>query len=93
MQNILILPIAAATCVATLIGGWVGISLRDRLHQVLARDVGEWFIANGGLRRANGESLRSKVLSRGRSLDPQAMFVDFYGRPPDVAPLVAYRGL
>jgi peptidyl-dipeptidase Dcp len=61
--------------------------------EVLARDAGEWFVANGGLRRANGENLRSKVLSRGRSIDPQAMFIDFYGRPPDVAPLVAYRGL
>ncbi|HTY93391.1 MAG TPA: M3 family metallopeptidase [Steroidobacteraceae bacterium] len=61
--------------------------------EVLARDAGEWFIANGGLRRANGENLRAKVLSRGRSLDPQAMFIDFYGRPPEVAPLVAYRGL
>ena len=40
MQNILILPIAAATCVATLIGGWVGISLRDRLHLVLAFSAG-----------------------------------------------------
>jgi peptidyl-dipeptidase Dcp len=61
--------------------------------EVLARDAGEWFIANGGLRRANGDNLRNKVLSRGRSLDPQAMFIDFYGRPPEVAPLVAYRGL
>ncbi len=61
--------------------------------EVLARDAGEWFIANGGLRRANGENLRTKVLSRGRSIDPQAMFIDFYGRPPEVAPLVAYRGL
>jgi len=40
VQNILILPIAAATCVATLIGGWVGISLRDRLHLVLAFSAG-----------------------------------------------------
>jgi peptidyl-dipeptidase Dcp len=61
--------------------------------EVLARDAGEWFVANGGLSRANGETLRDKVLSRGRSLDPQAMFIDFYGRPPEVAPLVAYRGL
>ena len=61
--------------------------------EVLARDAGEWFIANGGLRRANGANLRKKVLSRGRSVDPQAMFIDFYGRPPEVAPLVAYRGL
>jgi peptidyl-dipeptidase Dcp len=61
--------------------------------EVLARDAGEWFTANGGLRRANGDSLRSKVLSRGRSLDPRTMFVNFYGRDPEVAPLVAYRGL
>jgi len=61
--------------------------------EVLARDVGQWFTANGGLSRANGENLRAKVLSRGRSRDPQAMFLDFYGRPPEVAPLVAYRGL
>jgi peptidyl-dipeptidase Dcp len=61
--------------------------------EVLARDAGAWFTANGGLGRSNGETLRAKVLSRGRSRDPQAMFLDFYGRPPDVAPLVAYRGL
>ena len=40
MQNLLILPVAAATCVATMIGGWVGISLRDRLHLVLAFSAG-----------------------------------------------------
>ena len=40
MANLLILPIAAATCVATMIGGWVGISLRDRLHLVLAFSAG-----------------------------------------------------
>lgn len=40
MQNLLILPIAAATCVATMVGGWVGISLRDRLHLVLAFSAG-----------------------------------------------------
>jgi zinc transporter ZupT len=36
----LIVPIAAATCVATMIGGWVGLSLRDRLHLVLAFSAG-----------------------------------------------------
>jgi zinc transporter ZupT len=40
VPNILILPIAGATCVATLIGGWVGISLRDRLHLILAFSAG-----------------------------------------------------
>ncbi|HEY1900493.1 MAG TPA: ZIP family metal transporter [Steroidobacteraceae bacterium] len=36
----MILPIAAATCVATMLGGWVGISMRDRLHLVLAFSAG-----------------------------------------------------
>jgi zinc transporter ZupT len=40
VANLLILPIAAATCVATMIGGWVGISLRDRLHLILAFSAG-----------------------------------------------------
>ncbi len=40
MPSLLILPIAAATCVATMIGGWVGISLRDRLHLILAVSAG-----------------------------------------------------
>jgi zinc transporter ZupT len=40
VANLVILPIAAATCVATMIGGWVGISLRDRLYLVLAFSAG-----------------------------------------------------
>jgi peptidyl-dipeptidase Dcp len=37
--------------------------------------------------------LRDKVLSRGRSEDPQVQFRNFYGRAPDIGPLVEYRGL
>jgi zinc transporter ZupT len=40
VPNLLIVPIAAATCIATMIGGWVGLSLRDRLHLVLAFSAG-----------------------------------------------------
>jgi zinc transporter ZupT len=40
VQNLLILPVAAATCVATMLGGWVGITLRDRLHLILAFSAG-----------------------------------------------------
>jgi zinc transporter ZupT len=40
VQNLVILPIAAATCVATMLGGWLGISLRDRLHLILAFSAG-----------------------------------------------------
>jgi peptidyl-dipeptidase Dcp len=61
--------------------------------EVLARDTGQWMQARGGLTRANGDRLRETVLSRGRSADPQTMFRDFYGGPPDIGPLLEYRGL
>ena len=61
--------------------------------EVLARDSGAWVHAHGGLTRANGEVLRAKILSRGRSEEPQLLFKEFYGGPPDVAPLLEYRGL
>ena len=61
--------------------------------EVLARDTGEWFHTHGGLTRANGDFLRTRVLSRGRSEDPQVQFRNFYGRAPDIAPLLEYRGL
>jgi peptidyl-dipeptidase Dcp len=61
--------------------------------EVLARDTGQWFYTHGGLTRSNGDYLRSRVLSRGRSDDPQELFRGFYGRAPDIAPLLEYRGL
>jgi peptidyl-dipeptidase Dcp len=61
--------------------------------EVLARDTGQWMHARGGLTRANGDRLREKVLSRGRTDDPQTMFRNFYGGPPDIGPLLEYRGL
>jgi peptidyl-dipeptidase Dcp len=61
--------------------------------EVLARDTGEWFHTHGGLTRANGDYLRTHVLSRGRSEDPQLLFREFYGRAPDIGPLLEYRGL
>jgi peptidyl-dipeptidase Dcp len=61
--------------------------------EVLARDTGQWMHARGGMTRANGDRLRETVLSRGRADDPQTMFRNFYGGPPDIAPLLEYRGL
>ena len=61
--------------------------------EVLARDTGQWFHEHGGLTRANGEALRKEVLSRGRSEDPKVQFRNFYGRAPEIAPLLEYRGL
>jgi peptidyl-dipeptidase Dcp len=61
--------------------------------EVLARDTGQWFHAHGSLTRANGDYLRSHVLSRGRTEEPQALFRAFYGGPPQIGPLLEYRGL
>jgi len=61
--------------------------------EVLARDTGQWFHTHGGLTRANGEYLRTQVLSRGRTEDPQLLFRNFYGRAPEIGPLLEYRGL
>jgi len=61
--------------------------------EVLARDTGQWFHQHGGLTRANGDALRERVLSRGRSEDPQLQFRALYGRGPEIGPLLEYRGL
>ncbi len=60
---------------------------------VLARDTESWMHAHGGLKRENGDILRAKVLSRGRTEEPLALFESFYGRPPDIQPLLEKRGL
>jgi peptidyl-dipeptidase Dcp len=61
--------------------------------EVLARATGAWLQRNGGLTRANGDHLRAMILSRGRTEDPQQLFHQFYGGPPDLGPLLQYRGL
>jgi Zn-dependent oligopeptidase len=37
--------------------------------------------------------LRVRILSRGRSADPAGLFRAFYGGPPEIGPLIEYRGL
>jgi peptidyl-dipeptidase Dcp len=61
--------------------------------EVLARDTGAWIHAHGGLTRANGDELRRAVLSRGRTAEPLDLFRNFYGRDPEIGPLLEYRGL
>lgn len=60
---------------------------------VLAKDSEHWMNTHGALKRENGDALRAKVLSRGFSDDPGALFKDFYGRDPEVGPLLEARGL
>jgi peptidyl-dipeptidase Dcp len=61
--------------------------------EVLARDSGAWFHAHGGLSRAAGDVFRAKILSRGRTKEPSALFEEFYGHAPEIKPLLEYRGL
>ena len=43
--------------------------------------------------RANGKRLRDMVLSKGHTLDYGPMFRAFYGKDPDIGPLLKQRGL
>ena len=61
--------------------------------EVLDATTVEWFKKNGGLTRANGDRFRQKLLSRGGTTDAIGLFRDFTGGEPDIAPLLARRGL
>ena len=61
--------------------------------EVLDADSVEWFRENGGLTRANGDHFRRTLLSQGGSRDALELFLEFRGRAPDIAPLLARRGL
>ena len=61
--------------------------------EVLDADTVEWFKANGGLTRANGDRFRDLLLSRGGSRDAKEMFRQFTGHEPDIQPLLVRRGL
>ncbi len=61
--------------------------------EVLDADSVEWFKANGGLTRKNGDHFRKTLLSRGGSEDAMVLFKDFSGGEPYVQPLLERRGL
>ncbi len=61
--------------------------------EVLDANSVEWFKANGGLTRKNGDHFRNTLLSRGGSADALQLFRDFSGGEPDVKPLLERRGL
>ena len=52
-----------------------------------------WFTANGGLTRANGQRFRDMILSKGHTMDYGPMFRAFYGKDPDIGPMLEHRGL
>ncbi|MEO7200007.1 MAG: M3 family metallopeptidase, partial [Dokdonella sp.] len=61
--------------------------------EVLDANSVEWFKANGGLTRKNGDHFRSTLLSRGGSVDAMQLFRDFSGGEPNVKDLLERRGL
>jgi len=61
--------------------------------KVLDADTVEWFKANGGLSRENGDRFRAKLLGVGGSKDPLEAFRDFRGRDAAIEPLLERRGL
>lgn len=61
--------------------------------EVLDADTVTWFEENGGLSRANGERFRRTLLAKGGSGDPMDAFRELRGRDPEIAPLLARRGL
>jgi peptidyl-dipeptidase Dcp len=60
---------------------------------MLDDDAYAWFENNGGLSRANGQRFRDMILSKGHTQDYGDMFRRFYGKDPDVGPMLKHRGL
>ncbi len=60
---------------------------------MLDDDAYAWFTAHGGLTRAGGQRFRDLILSKGHTLDYGPMFRAFYGKDPDIGPMLEHRGL
>lgn len=60
---------------------------------MLDADAYAWFTAHGGLNRTNGQRFRDLILSKGHTMDYGPMFRAFYGKDPDIGPMLERRGL
>ena len=61
--------------------------------QMLDDDAFSWFENHGGLTRENGQRFRDMILSKGHTEDYAPMFRAFYGKDPDVQPMLVDYGL
>ncbi len=61
--------------------------------EMLDDDAFHWFVEHGGMTRANGQRFRDMILSRGHTQDYGPMFRAFYGRDPEIGPMLEHRGL
>ena len=58
---------------------------------MLDDDAFAWFDSHGGLTRENGQRFRDLILSRGHTMDYGPMFRAFYGKDPDIGPMLEHR--
>jgi len=61
--------------------------------QMLEHAAYHWFMDHGGLTRENGDRFRDLILSRGHTQDYGTMFRAFYGKDPDIGPMLEEHGL
>lgn len=61
--------------------------------EMLNHDAYNWFENNGGLTRENGQRFRDMILSRGNTLDYEAMYKAWRGSDPKIEPMLKARGL
>jgi peptidyl-dipeptidase Dcp len=61
--------------------------------QMLADDSYDWFVKHGGMTRENGQRFRDMILSKGHTEEYGKMFRAFYGKDPDIGPMLKHRGL
>ncbi|WNO53808.1 peptidyl-dipeptidase Dcp [Stakelama saccharophila] len=61
--------------------------------EMLEEDAYKWFENHGGMTRENGQRFRDMILSRGHTMDYGPMFRAFYGKDPQIGPMLESRGL
>ena len=86
-------PRYRSTYFSHIIGGYSAGYYAYIWSEVLDADTVEWFKANGGLSRENGDHFRQTLLSRGGAEDAMTLFKNFRGAEPNIQPLLDRRGL
>lgn len=74
-------------------GGYAASYYAYSWTEMLHHDAYDWFKANGGMTRKNGQHIRDTILSKGHSQDYTVMYRNFAGRDPRVEPMLKARGL
>ncbi len=86
-------PRYRSTYFSHIVGGYSAGYYAYIWSEVLDADTVEWFKANGGMTRENGDHFRQTLLSRGGAEDAMTLFRNFRGADPDIQPLLVRRGL